>query len=136
MNPQMDGSSTQPSLCAAEAAGRADGTRRPFVTVRNLAGLSASNSSEHIIPKSHQPENNMQRKMRTSHYENSEVLSASQVVRDGATCNSTASLGAIASAEHSLKPRPSAHSTESSMTAAASEAKETNAPSLKTRIQQ
>ena len=78
----------------------------------------------------------MQRKMRTSHYEHNEALSASQVARDGDTCNSLASLGAMASAEHSLKTRPSAHGTESSMTAAASEAKETNPPSLKTCIQQ
>lgn len=118
----------------AEAAGRADGTR-PFVSVRNLAGLTASNSSEHIIPKSHQPENNMQRK-RTPHYKNNKALSTSQVARDGDTCNSLASLGTMASAEHSLKTRPTAHGTKSSMTAAASEAKETNPPSLKTRIQE
>lgn len=92
------------------AAGRAGSTRRPFVTVRNLAGLAASNSSEHIILKSHQPENNVLRKMRASHYEHNEALSDSQVAKDGDTCTSLADLGlmAVQSIPSQLDPVPMA----------------------------
>lgn len=91
------------------AAGRA-GSTRPFVTVRNLAGLAASNSSEHIILKSHQPENNVLRKMRTSHYIHNKALSDSQVAKDGDTCTSLADLGlmAVQSIPSQLDPVPMA----------------------------